>query len=211
MAGCNLYTVDRPGVEPPVLAIADARDLPQFADRTWIMTGSQPPSTQSLTCLSRVPDDRLFRFGPTEYDKPHMTRSLELFREFVTTRPDRAQLNQFIRQHYLVYRSIGARRTITFCLPAIFEPLYPGSLTPSPRITLFRSTASDDLVTVNLGTFQTRCRIRAGTPAGARHRAEIQRDGALQENAPVIAWMRDPSFFIQVQGSGRLQTRTDRK
>jgi membrane-bound lytic murein transglycosylase A len=39
-------------------------------------------------------------------------------------------------------------------------------------------------------------------------RKEILSDGALAQKAPIIAWMRDPVdlYFIQVQGSGRLQT-----
>jgi membrane-bound lytic murein transglycosylase A len=214
LVGCTLYTVDRPGVEPPVLAIADARDLPQFAD-DMDYDGIATAINQSLTYLSRVPDDRLFRFGPTEYDKPHMTRSLELFREFVTTRPDRAQLNQFIRQHYLVYRSIGRPPDDNVLFTGYFEPLYPGSLTASPDYPVPVYGLPDDLVTVNLGDFSDDLVGKRVVGYVKEHRlvpyytrAEIQRDGALQENAPVIAWMRDPVdlYFIQVQGSGRLQT-----
>ena len=131
VVGCARYTPDRPDVTPPVLTLADASHLPQFADH-MDYDGIETAINQSLTYLSRVPEDRRFRFGPTEYDKPHMTRSLAQFRAFVATRPNREELNQFIRQHYLVYRSIGRPPDDNVLFTGYFEPLYPGSLTPSP-------------------------------------------------------------------------------
>ena len=219
VAGCTHYTIDRPGVEPPVLTIADTRDLPQFAD-DMDYDGIETAIDQSLTYLSRVPEDRRFRFGPTEYDKPHMTRSLELFRDFVATRPDREQLNQFIRQKYLVYRSIGRPPDDNVLFTGYFEPLYPGSLTPSPDYPVPVYGLPDNLVTVKLGDFSPDWAGKRiiGHVEDQRlvpyyTREEIQREGALREKAPVIAWMQDPVdlYFIQVQGSGRLQTPNGQK
>lgn len=214
VVGCARYTPDRPGVTPPVLTLADASHLPQFAD-DMDYDGIETAINQSLTYLSRVPEDRRFRFGPMEYDKPHMTRSLELFRDFVATRPNREQLNQFIRQHYLVYRSIGRPPDDNVLFTGYFEPLYPGSLTPSPDYPIPVYGLPEDLVTVKLGDFSPDWAGKRIVGHVDEHRLvpyytreEIQRDGALREKAPVIAWMRDPVdlYFIQVQGSGRLQT-----
>jgi membrane-bound lytic murein transglycosylase A len=214
VAGCVGYTPDRPGVTPPVLTLADARHLPEFAD-DMDYDGIETAINQSLTYLSRVPEDRRFRFGPMEYDKPHMTRSLELFRDFVATRPNREQLNQFIRQYYLVYRSIGRPPDDNVLFTGYFEPLYPGSLTPSPDYPIPVYGLPEDLVTVKLGDFSPDWAGKRIVGHVEEHRLvpyytreEIQRDGALREKAPVIAWMRDPVdlYFIQVQGSGRLQT-----
>lgn len=214
VAGCTRYTVDRPGVEPSVLTLASVRDLPQFAD-DMDYDGIETAINQSLTYLGRVPEDRQFRFGPTTYDKPHMTRSLETFRDFVATRPNREQLNQFIRDQYLVYRSIGRPPDDNVLFTGYFEPLYPGSLTPSPEYPIPVYGLPEDLVTVQLGDFSPEWAGKRiiGHMEGNRlvpypTRAEILRDGALRDKAPVIAWMQDPVdlYFVQVQGSGRLQT-----
>lgn len=214
VVGCARYTPDRPDVTPPVLTLADASHLPQFAD-DMDYDGIETAINQSLTYLSRVPEDRRFRFGPTEYDKPHMTRSLAQFRAFVATRPNREELNQFIRQHYLVYRSIGRPPDDNVLFTGYFEPLYPGSLTPSPDYPIPVYGLPEDLVTVKLGDFSPDWagkrivgHVEEQRLVPYYTREEIQRDGALREKAPVIAWMQDPVdlYFIQVQGSGRLQT-----
>lgn len=214
VVGCARYTPDRPGVTPPVLTLADTRHLPQFAD-DMDYDGIATAINQSLTYLSRVPEDRRFRFGPMEYDKPLMIRSLERFRDFVATRPNREQLNQFIRQHYLVYQSIGRPPDDNVLFTGYFEPLYPGSLTPSPNYPIPVYGLPEDLVTVKLGDFSPDWAGKRIVGHVEEHRLvpyytreEIQREGALREKAPVIAWMRDPLdlYFLQVQGSGRLQT-----
>lgn len=212
--GCVPITAERPPLEPPALDIAPARELPQFAD-DMDYDGLATAIAHSLTFLSRLPDDRRFRFGETTYDKPHMTRSLTLFRDFIADRPDREQLNRFIRDHYLVYRSMGRPPNDDVLFTGYFEPLYPGRLTPSPDYAVPVYGLPQDLVTVNLAEFSPEWAGKrlVGRVAERRlvpyyTRKEIQRDGALREKAPVIAWMRDPVdlYFIQVQGSGRIQT-----
>ena len=152
VSGCVPIPAERPPVEPPVLEVLPIRDLPQFAD-DMDYDGLETAIAQSLTFLSRLPEDRRFRFGDTTYDKPHMTRSLELFREFIAGRPDRDQLNRFIRDHYLVYRSIGRPPDDDVLFTGYFEPLYPGRLTPSPEYSVPVYGRPEDLLTAKLGDF----------------------------------------------------------
>ena len=182
--------------------------------------GLQVAIDQSLTYLSRIPDERLFRFGAHEYSKAHMTRSLEQFRDFTATRPSREQLNQFVRRHYLVYQSIGRPPDDDVLFTGYFEPLYPGSLTRSSLYRIPVYGLPEDLVTVDLAKFSSDWAGKrlVGRLDGRRivpyyTRAEIQGTENLLEKAPVIAWMRDPVdlYFIQVQGSGRIQTPDGRK
>ena len=196
--GCVPIPAERPPVEPPVLEIAPPRNLPQFAD-DMDYDGLEEAITQSLTFLSRLPEDRRFRFGATTYDKAHMAGSLERFQAFIAGRPDRERLNRFIRDHYLVYRSVGRPPDDDVLFTGYFEPLYPGRLTPSPEFPVPVYGRPEDLVTVNLGDFSTdwagkrlvgRVEERRLLPYYTRK--EIQGDGALRERAPVIAWMRDP-------------------
>jgi membrane-bound lytic murein transglycosylase A len=130
-------------------------------------------------------------------------------------RPPRAQLNQFIRQHYQVYQSIGRPPEDDVLFTGYFEPLYPGSLTPSPHYPVPVYGLPEDLVTVDLAKFSPDWAGKRIIGRLTEHRLvpyytreEIQRAGHRLENAPIIAWMRDPVdlYFVQVQGSGRLQT-----
>lgn len=218
-AACARPTAERPPVGPPALEITDTSYLPDFAD-DMDYDGLDSAIQQSLLYLSRVPDDRRFRLGKAEFDKPHMIRSLETFRAFIATRPDRRQLNAFIRRHYSVYRSIGRPPDDDVLFTGYFEPLYAGSLTPSPDYPVPVYGLPEDLVTANLGDFfgDGAGRRIVGRVEGRRMvpyhtRKEIQRDRVLHQKAPVIAWMRDPVdlYFIQVQGSGRIQTPDGRR
>jgi membrane-bound lytic murein transglycosylase A len=218
-SGCVSTVPERPLAAPPDLAVTAADELPQFAD-DMDYDGLETAIAQSLTYLARVPEGRRFRFGPLEVDKPHMVRSLELFRDFITGRPDSTQLNRFIRERYQVYRSIGRPPEDDVLFTGYFEPLYPGSLSPSPTYAIPVYGRPEDLVTANLGDFSEALAGKriTGRVSDQRlvpyfTRKEIQTQGVLQGKAPIIAWMRDPVdlYFIQVQGSGRIQTPDGRR
>ena len=213
-SGCVPPVPERPGAAPPALELLESGDLPAFAD-DMDYDGLAEAIRQSLTYCDRVPDDRRFRFGATAIDKARMVRSLELFRDFIAGRPDRDQLNRFIRERYQVYRSVGRPPDDDVLFTGYFEPLYPGSLTPAPGYSIPVYGLPEDLVTVKLGDFSPEWAGKRLVGRVAEHRlvpyytrAEIQQDGVLNTKAPIIAWMRDPVdlYFIQVQGSGRIRT-----
>lgn len=170
---------------------------------------------QSLTYLARVRDDRRFRFGTADYSRSHMARSLEILRDFVTERPEPEQLQQFIRQRYDLYRSVGSTPDGNVLFTGYYAPLYPGSLYPSTTYNVPVYGIPDDLVSVNLSLFSSELSGKriVGRIAGHRlqpyhTREKILADGALTDTAPIIAWLKDPIdlYFLQVQGSGRIQT-----
>jgi membrane-bound lytic murein transglycosylase A len=219
MAACVRPTPEGPGGAPAVLDLTAADDLPLFAD-DMDYDGLAAAIDQSLLFLSRVPDERRFRFGAVEYAKSDMVSSLAVFRDYIAGRPDRDQLNRFIRERYLVYRSIGRPPDDDVLFTGYFEPLYPGSLTPLPNYTVPVYGPPDDLVTANLGDFSDDLASKRiwGRVEGRRivpyyTRREIQTQDVLQGKASIIAWMKDPVdlYFIQVQGSGRIQTPDGRR
>jgi membrane-bound lytic murein transglycosylase A len=170
---------------------------------------------QSLTYLSRIPEDRRFQFGAEKYSKSHMSHSLEMLRNFVATRPEQDQLQRFIREHYDLYRSVGRPPEGNVLFTGYFEPLYPGSLEPSPAYRIPVYGLPEDLVSADLSAFSPDLAGRriTGRVEGRRlvpypTRAKILSEGALEEKAPIIAWLQDPLdlYFLQVQGSGRIQT-----
>ena len=219
LTGCARLPAERPVAPPPVLEVTEPSRMPVFAD-DMDFDGLATAIDQSLLYLSRVPDDRHFQLGTVTHDKAHMRRSLETFRDFIATRPDRGRLNTFIRRHYRVYRSTGRPPDEDVLFTGYFEPLYPGSLAPSAIFRIPVHGPPEDLVTVKLGDFSEtlsgkrilgRVEDRRLVPYYTRR--EIQTEGVLKGKAPVIAWMRDPVdlYFIQVQGSGRIQTPDGRR
>ena len=106
LSGCVPTVPEKPTAAPDVLTRVKAEELPFFAD-DMDYDGLATAIQQSLTYCSRLPDDRRFRFGTIAVEKSRMVRSLELFQNFIAERPDRDQLNRFVREHYHVYRSIG--------------------------------------------------------------------------------------------------------
>jgi membrane-bound lytic murein transglycosylase A len=170
---------------------------------------------QSLLYFSRVPDERRFRFGFEEYSRAHMFQSLELLKEFVSNHPEPNRLQEFIQQHYVLYRSVGRAPDSNVLFTGYFEPLYPGSLEPSEIYNVPVYGIPEDLVSVNLSLFVPEWRGKriVGRVEGRQlqpyhTREKILMDGVIAETAPIIAWLKDPIdlYFLQVQGSGRVQT-----
>ena len=207
VAGCPRYAPERPDVAEPLLEITTDSDLPLFAD-DMDYDGLETAIGHSLTYLSRVPEDRRYRFGSTEYSRDQMVFSLVRFRDYIATRPHQEQLNQFIRKHYRIYRSIGRPPDADVLFTGYFEPLYPGRRTYAPTYPVPVYGIPNDLVTANLGDFLPEWagkrlvgRVDKGRLVPYFTRKEILDGGALAQKAPIIAWMKDPVdlYFIQVQ------------
>ncbi|MEO1136903.1 MAG: MltA domain-containing protein, partial [Pseudomonadota bacterium] len=91
-----------------------------------------------------------------------------------------------------------------------FEPVYAASKTQTDEFSAPLLPRPDDLVEVDLGAFREELRgeriagrVEAGRLQPYDDRGDIE-SGAYNENAP-LAWL-DPNdlFFLQIQGSGRL-------
>lgn len=211
-AGCKALP-PAPETLPPLVAL-EPGDYPGFFDDADLDSLSRAIG-QSLIYFDRVPEERLYAFGPDRYTAAHLRRSLERFRDFLATGPDPERLDRFVRQNYAVYRSPGRPPEGGVLFTGYFEPLYPGSIVPAPGYPVPVHGPPSDLIKVDLSLFSDRWsgeRI-AGRVDGNRllpyhTRAEIVEQNALSGKAGVIAWMRDPVdlYILQVQGSGKLFT-----
>lgn len=102
------------------------------------------------------------------------------------------------------------------------DPLYTGYFWPEIKASLERRPGYEtpiygvprDLRVADLGRFHPRWegetlvyRIEDGQIKPYYSREEIRRDVDLQEEAPVLAWAKDPMelFILQIQGSGKLR------
>ncbi len=94
-----------------------------------------------------------------------------------------------------------------------FEPVYDGAVEFSSEYRYPVYGVPLDLVTIDLGSFGVEAeesklvgRVNeAATVVPYFTRADINR-GAIEENAPVLAWLKDPvdRFFLHIQGSGKV-------
>ena len=84
---------------------------PDFHDDLEL-DGMEHSILKSLEYLERVPADRSFQFGEDRYDAVHLKKSLQHFLDFIQTNPTDKELKKFIRNHYIVYQSIGSEHVV---------------------------------------------------------------------------------------------------
>lgn len=168
---------------------------------------------QSIAYLQRVPPNRQFTFGKDNYSVDHMIQSLEKFVAYIQTNPPQKELRKFIQDNYRVYRSIGSGWSKEVLYTGYYEPFYMGQLEKSADYPIPVLGRPSDLIKIDLSSFSEKYagesisgRITDHTVVPYYDRREIEKDGALDGNAPVLAWLKDPVdlFFLQIQGSGKI-------
>jgi membrane-bound lytic murein transglycosylase A len=163
----------------------------------------------SLAYLKKVPRDRAFAFGADSYSAAHLIRSLEVFEEFIQTRPSANRITEMVRRDFIVYRAGGFSEKVLFT--GYYEPVLKGSLKETPLYRYPVYTRPDDLVTVDLSAFSAKY---AGETIIGRYTGQTlvpYYDRKTIENrenfkAKALAWVGDPVdlFFLQIQGSGKI-------
>ena len=185
---------------------------PDFTDDLRF-DGLEQSIRASLGYLQRVPPDKEFRFGEDRYSAAHMVRSMELFLDFVQSRPTDEELGRFIRDTYRVYRSVGGGPGKDVLFTGYYEPLLTARSQPDAAHRVPILGPPDDMLTIDLAAFSEKYSgvKLTGRLAGRRvvpyyDRKDIEEAGVLEGKAPVLAWLASPVdlFFLQIQGSGRV-------
>jgi membrane-bound lytic murein transglycosylase A len=167
----------------------------------------------SLAYLSRVPGDREFYFNDDTYTAEHLKKSLNVFRNQVASNPTAEDLNGFIRDYYVLYRSVGSDGRGEMLFTGYYEPLIEGSLHKSPDYPFPVYASPDDLTAIDLTPFGDEFkgkriigRYTGSTVVPYYPRSEIDHTGILDDRSDVLAWVSDPIdlFFLQIQGSGKI-------
>jgi membrane-bound lytic murein transglycosylase A len=203
--------------EPPTRENAMERistwSYPDFLD-DMTYDGLEDSILQSLSYLNKIPADRQFVFGKDQYNTEHMIKSLQHFLDYIQTRPPRQDLKKFIQSDYRIYRSVGRNGEGEVLYTGYYEPLLKGSLVRSEQYRFPIYTRPRDLITIDLSLFHKKFR---GEKIIGRYtdqsvvpyydRSEIETGGVLADKAGVLAWAEDPVdvFFLQIQGSGKVQ------
>lgn len=124
---------------------------------------------------------------------------------------DEASVRAFFERNFQAYATSNDDGSSEGLITGYYEPLIKGSRTPSARARYPVLAAPDDLITVDLGSvypelrnLRLRGRLVGNKIVPYATRGEID-SGAIK--ARVIAWAEDPVelFFLQVQGSGRIE------
>lgn len=126
--------------------------------------------------------------------------------------PEPSAIQKFFEDHFQAWQVEGTQSGETGLVTGYYEALLTGSLNPAPgRVPLYAEP--DDLLTVDLSELFPELK-------GKRVRARVQgkkvvpywtRDDINQGKGPgsdkVLVWADDPvaAFFLEVQGSGRVQ------
>ncbi|THB79345.1 MAG: murein transglycosylase, partial [Desulfobacteraceae bacterium] len=169
----------------------------------------------SLRYYKRVPLTREFVYGEERFTAEHLIRSFETFSAFVQKRPSQMDLNRFIRENYLVYRAAGNEETQTL-FTGYYEPVYPGSMEKSEHYPYPVFSIPNDLVRINLSLFSDQYkghkrlvgRINSSNEMVPYFsRKEINRINDFDARSQPLVWLenRVDRFFLEIQGSGRVQ------
>lgn len=127
--------------------------------------------------------------------------------------PDAASARAFFERHFAPYQVFQPDGSPEGLVTGYYEPLLRGSRTPSERYRHPLYAAPDDLLVIDLGALYPELRnLRLRGRLDGR-RVVPYHDRAAIENgqAPLrgreLVWVDDPIdlFFLQVQGSGRVQ------
>ena len=125
--------------------------------------------------------------------------------------PSVAQISDFLQTRLDVYSLRSAQGSSEGLITGYYEPVYPGSLTPTSVANVPVYGVPDDLIVVNLDSIYPELkgkRLRGrleGRVIKPYDTAETINNQGL--NAPVLAWLTEPMDlqFLQIQGSGRVQ------
>ncbi len=128
---------------------------------------------------------------------------------------DTVTLRQFIESQFLPHEISDSKGSRSGLITGYYEPLLKGSRTRGGtyQIPLYRTPK--DLINVDLSaiypeikSLRLRGRLEGNRVVPYPTRAEIERKGLLAGDE--LLWVEDPveAFFLQVQGSGRIQLPT---
>jgi membrane-bound lytic murein transglycosylase A len=116
---------------------------------------------------------------------------------------------------FAILKQVGSQRDAVGLVTGYFEPVLYGARAPSQQFDTPLYARPPDLLTVDLGSEypelrgrRIRARLQGSRVVPYYSRADLDRDPALKD--AVIVWVHDAlsAFFLEVQGSGRVQLPT---
>ena len=218
LTGCHPKVQEDATKQPSLIKIKPGHH-PDFLDHLDF-EGLLTSVDNSLTYFKRVPYDRQFVYGKERFTAAHLILSMETFKAFLETGPDKEQLNDFIRTRYSVYKASG-NQDHEVLFTGYFEPTYPGGLQQSDAHRFPLYSKPDDLLEIDLALFSDKYkghrRLKARVSPDQRKvvpyytREQINQIEDFYRRAVPIAWLKSrvDRFFLEIQGSGRIDLGND--
>ena len=207
-SGCSERPAANESSEAPTLTAASVpwHTLPGRASANFVL----PAQAFQRSCSTWTNADPDAPFHPerawfgTMGDWQHACQRL-------AQRPDSVSLAHRFRQLFQPVRlSVPGTESL---LTGYYEPILSGSQAPSSRYNVPLRRVPDDLLRINLGAFRDRFEGETliGRQEGRRvvpyYDREAIRNGALDDQNLAFLWVDSyiDKFFLQIQGSGRIQ------
>ncbi len=211
--GCGSSKGPKETPQTPLIKILP-QNYPQFSD-SHSFEGLNHSIDQSLVYFKRVPLSRKYTYGKDIFDAGHMIRSMEVFQALLAKNPSPGELNNSIKELFLVYKSVGSDKGRVL-FTGYYEPTYRGSLEPDTTHVFPVYSKPEDLVQIDLSLFSDKYkghkRLTARVNSETRRvvpyysRKEINGIADFMERATPVVWLesRVDRFFLEIQGSGRV-------
>ncbi|MCP3898993.1 MAG: murein transglycosylase, partial [Desulfobacteraceae bacterium] len=167
---------------------------------------------QSLKYYNKLPKTRTFEFGKDAYDVDHLIKSIENFALFLANNPASNEVNEYIEENYLIYKTAGNNETKVL-FTGYYEPTFRGSLVKTKEYSTPLFTVPDDLLKIDLSLFSEKFKDERSLLARVNEknqvvpyydRKEINSIDDFAKRAVPLVWLKDrvDRFFLEIQGSG---------
>ncbi len=167
----------------------------------------------SLEYYRTVPYDREFRYGRDVYSAAHLAASMAALLDQMENSDDYGDLVEFIKNRYVMYRSVGSRNGDGVLFTGYYEPLVEADWNPSSLYSIPLYSTPKDRLKVMIREFLPESGVNyalgrlSGDKVVPYYTHEEISEGALSGRGLEIAYAADrvDLFFLQVQGSGLLR------
>jgi membrane-bound lytic murein transglycosylase A len=151
-------------------------------------------------------------FGSYSVSALEMTRSTRKLAAMARSGDSQA-FQTFLQENYQLFRSVGNDQKGNVLVTAYYEPLLKGSLKPTDRYKYPLYNRPKDLLKISLNPWLPKMNKKIVARLDGKKlrpyfsREEIDLDKKLAQNNLELVWVDDlvDVFFLQIQGSGRVQ------
>ncbi|MEO5326613.1 MAG: MltA domain-containing protein [Magnetococcus sp. THC-1_WYH] len=224
LASCQAPPETPPPVAAPPSTVAPTVTLesvpwsevdPLFASDTTLKTWVDALD-QSVVYYKRLSPKTQLTFGTHPVEAATMVKATEKLAHAARTMPPEA-FKTLLTGEFQLFRSPGSDQKGNVLVTAYYEPLLHGSLKQSKRYHYPLYQKPKDMLEADLGAWfedlkgkRLVARLQDGQLTPYYDRAEIDRKKRLANRGLELVWVDDviDAFFLQVQGSGRIQLDT---
>ncbi|MDA8162528.1 MAG: murein transglycosylase A [Desulfobacteraceae bacterium] len=201
----------------PLLERLEPQDIPALSDIKGDEASLKKSIKEALTALSRQDQKQAVAFGNKTIDMRRIKETLQTFLQLLDEDLTPRAFHDKLVKEFDFYRVNARRGNGTEGPPMLitgyFQPELPASLSPDSHFNYPVYAVPNDLVGVNLKTFDPNLpnmtiwgRVSANRLIPYYTRREID-SGEGPKNTPVLAWIDSPidGLMLHIQGSGILK------